>query len=153
MKEYDFFISYKWAKYKVEAIQMLDIVKQRGYSAWIDKEHPFEVDPEIPSDLTDKRLAEHLRKGMESCKYVLFFETYAQLVMVMNGPCEREKGWQEHELDMAEAERVIVFYQSLKPPVLTFGQNRNVFEYTNLDGAFDLVVKGLEDPDTYFRND
>lgn len=151
MHDYDFFISYKWAKYKAEAGQILEILKLKGYSAWIDQEHPFEVGPEASSAEADRKLAEHLRRGMESCDYVIFFETSTQMAMVMNGPSRRVNGWQERELDMAEARRLIVLYHSSKPPVLTFGQNKNTFEYKDLNEAFGVILKGISKPDDYFR--
>jgi hypothetical protein len=128
----------------------LEILRRNGYSAWIDQEHLFELDEAGPTN-AERKLAEHLRKAMQTCNYVIFFETYAQLAAVMNGPSQRVKSWQEHELDIAEAERIIVLYHGSKPPVLTFGQNKNVFGYIDLDEAFDLILKGIREPSIFFQ--
>ncbi len=152
MHEYDFFISYKWKKYKAEAEQMLRLARRFGYSAWIDHEHPFEVESDASQEEADRQLAEHLRRGMESCAYVIFFETYTELAATVNGPGQRVIGWQERELDMAEAKRLIALYHSAEPPFLTFGHNKDAFDYGSLEEAFGLIVKGIRNPDDYFTD-
>jgi hypothetical protein len=143
--DYDFFISYKWAQYSGEAAQMRDTCRRRGYSAWIDKENP-------PSDrqTPDSTLAVHLRAAMKRCRYVIFFETFATLEMVIGGPPERASSWQEQELEMAEAQRLIVLYHGANPRTLTFGQNRKLHQYRQVDDAFDIIEKAIKSPSGYF---
>jgi hypothetical protein len=146
-KRHTFFISYKWAKYAVEAKRLRAICDARKYPAWIDTENPFGTEARIHSD---SALAAHLRAAMGLSEYVLFFETYATVVSVIGGPSQRTTSWQERELEMAEAQRLIVLYHGASPRCLTFGQNRNVHPYETLDSAFDLVEKAIAAPGDYF---
>src|SRR5690349_21370009 len=105
MAQYDFFVSYRWGMYSDAAAEMASHARSLGYSVWIDRENP-------PETTTDAGLAAHLRNGIESCRYVIFFETAIRSTAVVNGPSIREISWQERELGMAEAARLIVLYHS-----------------------------------------
>lgn len=69
-------ISCAGTKYSAEASALKAIAEERGFSAWIDVEHPFRTPP--GSRESDQAQARHLLGAMESCCYILFFETTRQ---------------------------------------------------------------------------
>jgi len=145
MSQYDFFISYRWKKYAPEAQALKPIAKRNGLRSWIDVEHPFQ-ESEAGSGESDTALAEHLRKAMVSCRYVLFFETYTTMAMVVNGPPVRVISWQENELGMAVAEKLIVLYQGASPRMLGFGLSAKLHQYQQLEDALAVIQKAIENP-------
>ncbi len=145
MSQYDFFISYKWKMYAPEARTLKAIAERHRFHAWIDKEHPFQQS-EAGSPGSDKALAEHLRKAMNSCRYVLFFETYATMAMVVNGPPVRVTSWQENELGMAAAEKLIVLYHGASPRTMGFGLSHKLQQYQELEDAFAMIEEAIADP-------
>jgi hypothetical protein len=143
---YDFFISYKWKGYSQEAEEMYTLARRRGYKVLID--HDWIDEHQVRKKLPDKKIAEPLLWALGSCKYVIFFETYAQMVMVANGPSELAKSWQGYELEQIKADgrRVVVLYHGGSPRVLIYGLNRSLFEYSDLKDALDKIAKAIKDP-------
>jgi hypothetical protein len=145
MSQYDFFVSYKWKKYAPEARALKAIAERHGFRAWIDVEHPFQQS-ESGSPESDQALARHLLQAMNSCRYVLFFETYATLAMVVNGPPVRVISWQENELGMAAAGKLIVLYHGASPRTMGFGLSRRLHEYQELQDAFAMIKEAIVNP-------
>ncbi len=145
MSQYDFFISYKWKTYAPQARGLKAIVTQHGFSAWIDVEHPFQQS-ESGSPQSNQALAQHLLQAMNSCRNVLFFETYATMAMVVNGPSVRVTSWQENELGMAAAQKLIVLYHGASPRTLGFGLSKKLYEYQELDDAFAMIKEAIANP-------
>ena len=145
MSQYDFVISYKWKKYAPEARALKAIADRQGFRSWIDVEHPFQ-ESEAGSQQSTEALAEHLRKAMASCRYVLFFETYATMAMVVNGPPVRVISWQENELGMAAAEKLIVLYHGASPRTLGFGLSTKLHQYQELEDAFAMIKEAIANP-------
>lgn len=138
-----FFISYKWERFTESALEMAEIARSREYQVWIDREN-------LPADgLSDAELATRLKAALADCDYVIFFETYTKMAVVMNGPNVRVESWQEKELRMSEAQRMIVLYHGQNPRGLTLGRNRIVCTYKSLDEAMSLVEKGIAEPDLF----
>lgn len=133
---YDFFISYNWARFAGEAIAMKGIVESRGYSAWLDVDQPFGPGCDEEGDTA---LGQRLREALADSRYVIFFEASMTVAAVVGGPPQRVIGWQEWELDMAEAERLIVLYHTAAPSRLAFGLDLALHPYASLDQAFGLV--------------
>lgn len=166
MENHDFFISYRWGTYDTEAHEMTVLARSRGYTVWIDREN-------LPKETTDEGLASHLRAALESCRYVIFFETSARMAAVANfpeeivvasefpletsawmaavenGPPVRDLSWQEHELDFTESCRLIVLYHSQNPPRISLGTNRNLCAYRDLDDALTQIERAISDPDLF----
>jgi TIR domain len=136
--DFDFFVSYKWAQHAENARMVTEIAKKRGYTVWLDKEQIKD------EELTDSELAERLRNALNACCFVIFFETYGQMAMQMGGPPVRVVSWQERELTMAEASRVITLYHSSK--LLCFGLSRTTHEYQSFAQAMDFIEEALMDP-------
>ncbi len=145
MHRYDFFISYKRKKYAAEARALKANAEQRGFVAWIDVEHPFQAS-ESGSLESDEALARHLRDAMKSCRYVLFFETYATMAMVVGGPPIRVTTWQEHELGMAASEKLVTLYHGSSPRTLGFGASPRLHGYQELEDAFVMIETAITDP-------
>jgi hypothetical protein len=137
-REFNFFVSYKWATHEGNAKRVAEIAKARGYTVWLDKE-------QIKGEkLEDSELASRLRKALDSCDFVIFFETYATLAMQVGGPPIRTVSWQERELAMADALRLITLYHSNCR--LCFGLSRATHEYKSFDEAMRLIEEALMDP-------
>jgi len=145
MSEYDFFISYKWNRYSAEARALKAIAEERGFSAWIDVEHPFQAS-ELGSHESDAALAGHLRGAMESCRYVLFLETHATMARAVGGPSIRITTWQERELGMAASEKLITLYHGSSPRTLGFGTSPRLHNYRELLDAFAMIETAISDP-------
>ena len=145
MPNYDFFISYKWSRYAKEAAELKSISEIRGYTSWIDTEHPFQTDPTNFSG-SDAAIGQHLLAAMSTCRYVLFLETYATMAMVIGGPPVRVVAWQERELGMAAVEKLITLYHGSSHKQIAFGSSSRVFTYQTLRGAFELVEDAISNP-------
>jgi hypothetical protein len=141
--EFDFFISYKWDTYRPQALDLRFILAQRGYRVWIDEEQGRD-------DLSDHELGTFLRRAMDSCRYIIFFETHTEVLAVVGGPSvQASPSWQERELEFAQAMRVIVLYHSSLR--LSFGPSGVSHPYASLDEAADLIEQAIADPERYFR--
>jgi len=145
IEEHDFFISYKWTTYRDESRRMASIVTSRSYSAWVDWENP-------PAEgRSDEALATHLQTALQSCRYIIFFETSTTMAAQVGGPSVRIPSWQEYELSQAEASKLIVLYHSQDPPRLSFGRNRVLCPYHSLEDAMDQIVEAVERYPEYFK--
>jgi hypothetical protein len=61
----DFFISYKWNKYSFKAKELKAIVEKKGFTVWLDVDHPFQ-ESQNQSKKSDEALSRHLREAMDS---------------------------------------------------------------------------------------
>lgn len=134
MPRYDFFVSYKHAVHSTEAHEIKRILNDRGYTAWIDTEQSNE-------EMSDSELTEHLMRGLEACKHVVFFETYAQMGMQVGGPSVRVYSWQEFELGIANVDRIATLHHSQSK--LVFGRKLQFLFYDSLDEAVTLIEDGV----------
>lgn len=146
MKVYDFFISYKWDKFSEQSKELLNIVRSRGFEAWLDVENPFQEEVNGYSEA----LAAHLVKAMESCRFVLFFETFAVMAKQVGGPDIRVTSWQERELDMANSEKLITLYHEAVPKSIGFGTSTKLHEYQDLSDAFTMIESAIIDTTSHF---
>lgn len=144
-KSYDFFISYKWAAYASKAKVLRDLVASHGYRAWLDVDHPFQAS-DNRSSTSDGELAAHLRRAIDSCQYVLFFETFATLARQIGGPTIRVTSWQEQELGIAAASQLITLYHGADPRNMGFDLSTRLHRYADLDAAFQLVRSAISKP-------
>jgi hypothetical protein len=140
--QYHFFISYRWSTYPAEAALLRRLIADQGYTCWLDSEHPFLIDASS-SKSADQQLGLYLRAAMQRCEYVLFFETNTELMLQIGGSPVRHVNWQERELSMAEASRIVVLYHSANPSVLGFGEDEDTVEYDDLTEALNIVLKKL----------
>ncbi len=132
----DFFVSYsRRLGYFPEAHQLKHILETRNYSVWIDSEHM------VSKEMTQSGLACHLADALRSCRYVVFFETAAQLAAQVGGDPVRVWSWQEFELDLVD--RVIFLYH--RQLSVAFGKSSKLHRYETLDEAADLVEAGIRD--------
>ena len=145
MADYDFFISYKWTTYSEPAKELLDIARSRGFTAWLDVEHPFQT----KGHGSDEALARHLKNAMDSCRYILFFETFATMAMQIGGSPIRVTSWQERELGMAATEKLITLYHGASPRSIGFGTSPNLHEYRELSDAFKIIETAITDKSRY----
>lgn len=139
MLNYDFFISYKWSNHATQAKALKEIVESFGFSAWLDVDHPFQSVKMALQEDNDRALVEHLKTAMESCRYVLFFETFAKVAMQVGGRSTRVLSWHERELNMAGLQKLIVLYDGSFLKKIAFGKSQKFSEYENLHEAFRIV--------------
>jgi hypothetical protein len=144
MESYDFFISYKWSKYSAQAKVLRDIATSRGFTAWLDIDHPFQVEGQESHD-SDESLARHLKNAMDSCRYILFFETFAVMAMQMGGPSIRIISWQEREFGMVDSDKLITLYHGASPRNIGFGSSTKLHEYKELSDAFAMIQEAIAD--------
>jgi|SRR5579859_937676 len=145
MANYDFFISYKWSTYANEAAELKSIADSRGFTSWIDVEHPFQTDPSN-SRQPDVELGRHLLAAIGSCRYILFLETFATIAKQIGGPDVRVISWQERELGMTTSEKLITLYHGSTPKQIAFGSSRRMSPYQDLQDAFELVEEAISNP-------
>ena len=134
MVGYDFFVSYKHAVHSDVAHEIKSVLADRGYAVWIDTE-------QSQDEMSRGELAEHLRKALEACRHVVFFETYAQMARQIGGPDVRVYSWQERELGMANIDRIVALYHNQSK--LAFGKQQQFYSYGSLDEAVNLIEEGI----------
>jgi hypothetical protein len=85
-----------------------------------------------------------------ACGHVIFFQTHATLAREAGGSSRRVASWQEYELGQigAVGKRAIVLYHGDSPAdrILSYGLNRILFAYRDLEDALDKIVEAIKDP-------
>jgi hypothetical protein len=146
---YDFFVSYKHERYRHPASHLTAIARERGYSVWLDRDHP-------PPDTSEEALLKHILNALRASYYVLFFETYAKAaqanVMAAGGGSIPVKlgSWQERELAMTDRRRLVVLHHRDPSGSLTLGQTAARHAYHDLEDAFDTIELAVKNPYDYF---
>jgi hypothetical protein len=145
MTDYDFFISYKWDKFSGQAKELLDIARSRGFTAWLDVEHPFQKE----GHGSIEALAAHLMNGLESCRYILFFETFAIMAKQVGGLISESRVGRNANLAWQIRRNSSHSIMGLLREV-SGGTSTKVYEYRELTDAFTMIETAITDTASYF---